>query len=158
MNRVHAGVVSLLALGGPGAVGVGGWTGAARADVVDVYVFDFDVSIYPPGEGPIVDPVIFVGDTIRWVWVHDFHNVVSCVGQVEFWESEVFQAGATFVYTFETPGVFQYYCTPHGQDNFDGTYSGMGGSITVLAVPAPGAAGVAVAGMLMVMGRRRRRV
>jgi plastocyanin len=129
--------------------------GTARGVVVDVYIFDFDLSINPPDEGPVTDPVIFAGDTIRWVWLHDFHNVIACVDQTEFWESDVFEAGATFVYTFNSPGTFQYYCAPHGHDNFDGTYTGMGGSVTVLAVPTPG--GACVLGLAALALCRRRR-
>lgn len=137
------------------AIAIAAGAGSAGAAITDVYVFDFEVSIYRPDEGPIVDPVIFAGDTIRWVWVHDFHNVIACVNQGEFWESDVFESGATFVYTFNTPGIFQYYCAPHGFDNFDGTYTGMGGSITVLAVPAPGAAAVLLGGACVLTRRRR---
>jgi plastocyanin len=134
---------------------VGASTSAAHADVIDVYVFDFEVSIHHPDVGIIEDPVIFIGDTIRWVWLHDFHNVVACQGQTESWESDVFEAGATFVYTFENPGVFQYYCTPHGHDNLDGTFTGMGGSVTVLPIPGPG--GIAVVLLSAVAALRRRR-
>lgn len=128
---------------------------AQAGNTVDVYVFDFDVSVNLPG-GPIVDPVIYAGDTIRWVWEDDFHNVVACVGQTEFWESDIFAAGDTFVYQFDTPGIFQYYCAPHGNDVGDGTYLGMGGSVTVLAIPAPsGVVGMAVLATLAIRRRRR---
>ncbi len=127
---------------------------AQAGNTVDVYVFDFDVSINLPG-GPIVDPLIFAGDTIRWVWVDDFHNVVATVGQTEFWESDVFGAGDTFVYQFDTPGVYQYYCAPHGHDVGDGTYEGMGGSVTVLAVPGPSAIAVLAAPAGWALRRRR---
>ncbi len=121
-----------------------------------VYIFDFDVSVNLP-EFAVVDPIIRAGDTIRWVWIADFHNVASCAGQAEEWESDVFQAGDTFVYTFNTPGVYQYYCAPHGFDNFDGTYTGMGGSVTVLPVPGPGGATVLSLAALAAMRRRRSR-
>lgn len=145
------GVVTLAA----GVLAGVGCVRAAGAAIVDVYVFDFAVSVNPP-ELPVVDPVIFAGDTIRWVWLHDFHNVVSCVGQAEEWESDVFQAGDTFVYTFTVPGVYQYYCAPHGHDNFDGTYTGMGGQVTVLPVPGPGAWVVVGLGAVATIARRRR--
>ena len=128
----------------------------AAADTIDVFVFDFDVSINQP-DLPVVDPVIQAGDSIRWVWLHDFHNVIACVGQTEFWESDIFRAGDTFVYRFDTPGVFQYYCAPHGFDNQDGTYTGMGGSITVREVPGPGT-GLGVVALGWWACRRRRDV
>ncbi len=139
----------LLALGGLGMA-----PGVCLADTITVYVYDFELSTVPLSE-PAIDPVIMVGDTIRWVWLHDFHNVVACVGQGDFWESDVFSMGDTFVHTFDTPGVFQYYCQPHGRDNFDGTYEGMGGSVTVL-VPSPSGAGVLCLVGLAAARRRRR--
>lgn len=150
-NKLANGLGALLAWGMLAASGAG----AARAGVVvDVYVFDFDVSANLPS-GPIVDPVIMVGDTIRWVWIDDFHNVVSCVGQAESWESDIFAAGDTFVYQFTIPGVYQYYCSPHGFDVGNGTYEGMGGQITVLAVPGP--SGAALLALTTLMGGRRSR-
>ena len=129
-------------------------SGAQGASTVDVFVFDFDFSINPAA-GEVLPAVIFAGDTIRWVFVDEMHNTVACVGQAEFWESDVFMAGETFVYTFETPGVFNYYCAPHGADAGDGTYFGMGSSITVLPVPGVNAiAGMAAAAIFT--GRRRR--
>jgi hypothetical protein len=127
---------------------------ALGSATVDVYVFDFDYSLNLP-PGPIADPVIYAGDTIRWVWLEDFHNVVACAGQAEFWESDVFAAGDTFVYQFTIPGVYQYYCSPHGQDLGNGTYDGMGGSITVLPIPAPGPA-LCIALSATLACRRRR--
>lgn len=128
---------------------------ASASQTVDVYVYDFDLSTNPDITAPAVDPVINVGDTIRWVWLHDFHSVVACVNQEDYWESDVFSAGATFVHTFDTPGVFQYYCAPHGRDLFDGTYEGMGGSVTVL-VPSPSAGGLLACCALLAFRRARR--
>lgn len=128
---------------------------ASAGVTVDVYVYDFDFSINPP-PGPVQDAVIYAGDTIRWVWSDDFHNTASCAGQAESWDSEVFAAGDTFVYQFTIPGVYQYYCAPHGQDLGDGTYEGMGGSITVLAVPSGGVMAASMALSASLALRRRR--
>jgi hypothetical protein len=126
----------------------------AKADVYNVYVFDFNFSIYRPGEGEIESPQILVGDTIRWVWLNDFHDVVSVAGQAEQWQSPLFLAGDTFEYTFGTPGVFWYYCSPHGFDIGNGTAGGMAGTIEVQPVPAPGGLVTLAAGGLL---KRRRR-
>lgn len=40
------------------------------------------------------------------------------------WSSELLQPGERFLYTFETPGEYKYFCIPH-------VLSGMRGSITV---------------------------
>ncbi|MGQ0626513.1 MAG: cupredoxin domain-containing protein [Phycisphaerales bacterium] len=128
---------------------------AAGQQTVDVFLFDFEMSIHPPASGLLEDPVIFQGDTIRWVWVDEFHNVVACVGLDDFWESPIFGPGDTFVYTFDIVGEFQYYCAPHGADNGDGTATGMAGVITVLPIPGPGAAALFVAGGLVAARRRR---
>lgn len=102
-----------------------------------VYVFDFDFSINLPGE-PVEDAVILPGQTIRWVWLADFHDVRSLTGSPEEFASDLFNAGDEFVYTFNNPGVYSYFCSPHGFDNGDGSFAGMGGTITVVPTPAAG--------------------
>lgn len=108
----------------------------AHAERVTVYIYDFDFSINIPGQGPVEDAVINVGDIVRWVALDDFHDTVAAVGQDEFWQSDFMQAGDTFEYFFTIPGIYNYYCSPHGFDNGDGTASGMVGTITVLPTPA----------------------
>ncbi|MDX2146377.1 MAG: plastocyanin/azurin family copper-binding protein [Planctomycetota bacterium] len=126
----------------------------ALADRVTVYAFDFEYSINLPGE-PIVDAVVNPGDIVTWVFLDDFHNTVSVPGQAEFWDSPIVQSGEIFEYQFTIPGVYWYYCTPHGQDNGDGTASGMAGTITVL--PSPGSAAPALLALAGVARRGRRR-
>lgn len=126
----------------------------AQPRLVTVYAFDFDFSINRPGEGPIEQAVINPGDRVQWVMLHDFHNTVACVGQAEFWESPIMQMGEVFSWDFTTPGVYTYYCSPHGSDNGDGTATGMQGTITVL--PTPGSAPILALGLLAA-GRSRRR-
>ncbi len=126
----------------------------AQPRLVTVYAFDFDFSINRPGEGPIQQAVINPGDRVQWVMLHDFHNTVACVGQAEFWESPIMQMGEVFSWDFTTPGVYTYYCSPHGSDNGDGTATGMQGTITVL--PSPGTAPLLALGLLAVRRRTRR--
>ena len=51
----------------------------AGGDTIDVYVFNFDFSMNPPGQ-PIVDPVITVGDTVRWVHAGGNHTTTAVAG------------------------------------------------------------------------------
>jgi len=102
-----------------------------NGEVVDVRVYNVDFSAAPAGE-PVLDPTITIGDTIRWVWESGFHDTTSAAGQAESWASETTsQPGFTFEHTFTQTGVFHYYCSVHGQDDGDGTASGMAGTITV---------------------------
>jgi plastocyanin len=83
------------------------------------------------------DPVpIHVGDTVHWVWQTSDHSTTSVGGIPEHWDSGVQNAGFTFDHTFTHTGSFQYYCTVHGQDNGNGTASGMHG--TIMVMPATG--------------------
>jgi len=117
-----------------------------------VYMYDFAFSINPPGEA-VVQAVVNPGDEVIWFAYHDLHNTVACVGQAEFWESPLMFHGDTFAYTFTIPGVYTYYCAPHGADNGDGTADGMQGTVTVL--PTPGVLGVLAAGGAWCARRRR---
>lgn len=141
--------------GGVAIVGLA-FTSAVRADVVDVYVYDFDYSTSPELE-PVVDAIINVGDTVRWTWVKGNHSVTSATGQLEFFDSGViFTLQAAYEHTFTNQGTFWYYCQVNGFDNGDGTASGMSGTITVRSVPAPAGAAVAIGAMGLVARRRRR--
>jgi plastocyanin len=75
---------------------------------------------------------IHVGDTIHWVWVSDDHSTTSVGGSIESWDSGVLNNGATFDHTFTHAGTYVYYCKIHGQDNGNGTASGMSGMIMVM--------------------------
>ncbi|HYE02868.1 MAG TPA: hypothetical protein VD963_06500 [Phycisphaerales bacterium] len=128
-------------------------TGTARADIVTVHVYSFDFSVNPAG-GPVVDAVVNVGDTVRWVFDDAFHSTTAVEGIPEQWDSGiVFAPGVIFDHVFTVPGVWHYYCLPHGGDNGDGTASGMAGTVTVVPAPA-GAALLGLAGLFA--GRRRR--
>lgn len=118
-------------------LGLTAWTGAAAAQstpgfdgwfektknyqgiVDETGASSVTVSVGPPdvSGGPLVfgpaairvDP----GTTVTWEWTGEGgnHNVVASDGT---FESELTdEAGFTFDYTFEDPGVYRYYCSPH---------------------------------------------
>jgi plastocyanin len=132
-------------------------TAAAPSHGVTVVVntFNFDFSANPQGQ-PILDPTINLGDTIRWFVTQGQHATQSLTTATdEVWISGTLNQGDSFSHTFTHPGVYQYYCRFHAVDNGDGTYLGMGGSITVVPAPASvGLIGAAGSGLLL---RRRRR-
>ena len=75
---------------------------------------------------------VAAGGTVRWVWEAGGHNVVAdTTPDGSDWAGtpdapdQVFNEGYTYEYTFETPGTYDYYCSPHRT-------SGMGGSFTVV--------------------------
>lgn len=82
------------------------------ATTVTVHVFGFGFSLNPKGQ-PQADPVIFIGDTIHWVWDSGGHNTASDPNQKESWTSAILKQGGTFDHTFNNAGVFTYVCTPH---------------------------------------------
>jgi plastocyanin len=85
-------------------------------------------------DGLNFDPESFtiaVGDTVRWEWEGDNHNVTpEDVQQQSSWlgttdeEGYTYDAGYTHSHTFEVPGEYTYYCDPHRG-------AGMTGSVTV---------------------------
>ncbi len=78
------------------------------------------------------DIVINVGDSITWS-NRDFvlHDTVSGTNGVPngIWNSGLFGRGRTFTFTFNTPGGYGYYCTPHWLSR------GQIGTVTVLPPP-----------------------
>jgi plastocyanin len=80
---------------------------------------------------------IHVGDTVHWTWSENNHSTTSVAGSKETWDSSVLNTGATFDHMFSLAGTFVYYCKIHGQDNGNGTASGMTGSVVVLPASTP---------------------
>lgn len=109
----------------------------AHADVVDLFVYNFEFSLNPPGL-PVIDAVITVGDTVRWQRVEGNHTTTSVAGVLEQWDGVLDSTSPTFEHTFTHAGLFWYYCRPHGFDNGDQTAGGMSGTILVLP-PGSGA-------------------
>jgi spore coat protein A len=115
------------------AVAVLGSVGSAQ--IHDVYVYSFDFSVNPPGQ-PVVDAVITVGETVRWIWVEGNHTTTAVAGIPEQWDATLGSGNPSFVHTFTNLGTFWYYCQPHGFDNGDQTAGGMSGTVTVLPAGA----------------------
>ena len=73
---------------------------------------------------------IEIGDTVKWVWNSNNHNVVSNTNANESFNSGNLQnAGTTFSHTFTSEGTSGYRCSPHAS---------MNGIITVVAEGALG--------------------
>ena len=119
----------------------------AQSDITDVHVYDFDFGTAAHSH---FDPIIAVGDTVRWVWDTGNvspHSTTAASGQLETWNSGLQTAPFTFDHTFTQPGVFNYYCLLHGFDAGGGLVGGMSGHVTVVAVPEPAAASILLASL-----------
>jgi plastocyanin len=101
---------------------------------VDVVDFDF----VNPSTGLHFDPVITVGDTVRWNWVNGVHSTTAALGQADFWDSGTPTTPPfTFDHQFNIGGTFNYYCKVHGFDLGGGMVAGMSGFVRVNPVPEP---------------------
>ena len=70
-----------------------------------------DVFTFKPAERKIE-----VGDTVTWNFIGDGHTTTSAGGQPDSWDSApqgTTPVGTAFPHTFNTPGRYQYFCTPH---------------------------------------------
>ena len=56
------------------------------------------------------------GDTVMWPWKGPEHSVTSGTPSqpTGLFDSGVHNTGFTFSFTFQNPGTFSYFCTPHG--------------------------------------------
>jgi plastocyanin len=71
-------------------------------------VIDFE---FQPAERKIA-----VGDSVTWNFQIAGHTTVSAGGQPDSWKSidtGTNEAGTSFTHVFNTPGRYQYVCTPH---------------------------------------------
>jgi plastocyanin len=61
------------------------------------------------------NPSINVGDTVTWTVQQGFHDTVSGASGVPsgLWGSPLMSSGESFSVTFNSPGNFPYFCTPH---------------------------------------------
>ena len=100
--------------------------------------------------------IINVGDSVRWTFLSDGHNVVSgspCTADDQFcspgdancsFAPNAFP-GQTYTHVFNSPGTFNYFCQPHCIDGMTGTIIVQGNAAssptptpTPTATPTPG--------------------
>ena len=82
--------------------------GSARAAAHQVIVraFEFDPA----------DLVIAQGDSVVWTWESGTHTVTEgsdCVVDDPLFDEEIYPSRPTFVYRFDEPGEYPYFCKPH---------------------------------------------
>jgi plastocyanin len=70
------------------------------------------------------------GQTVTWTNSDPFQHTVTA-DDASF-DSGLIDAGATFSQEFDTPGVYQYFCQPHGS-------AGLHGMAATIVVDDPGA-------------------
>jgi len=140
------------------------WLGAVALEAIStptsVHAETYEVTLegfsfwYEGMENLDIELAIDPGDTIRWVWVEGFHNVVSGfpddpdTGELFFSGEPTSEVGTIFDFTFDDPGVFGFHCHPHEE-------LGMVSSITV--IPEPGSIGLLVIGPCSLVRWRRNR-
>ena len=94
------------------------------AQTVNTVTIDWGFGSNPSASGAAdTSRTIEIGDTVKWVWNSDGHNVVSNSGE-SFNSGALENDGATFSHTFILEGTSDYVCSPH---------AGMKGTITVVA-------------------------
>ncbi len=115
--------------GGGGTPDFGGWLDDANNydEVVDLRGESEPTVEVGAGDGLAFGPAavhVDNGATVTWEWTGEggSHNVVHQNGN---FESELTgEAGFTFTHTFDSDGIYNYYCDPHRS-------SGMKGSVVV---------------------------
>jgi plastocyanin len=81
-----------------------------------------DVVVGPDAEY-VYEPeslTVTTGDTVTWSWASNNHNiVVESQPDAASWPgtdgggSKTYDDGYEYSYTFDTPGTYEYFCTPH---------------------------------------------
>jgi plastocyanin len=91
---------------------------------------DLTIEVGPGGEFVYTpeSPTVSTGDTVKWVWKSDQHNIVldkkpsgSDWGGTKGGSSKLFDEGYTYTHTFETAGTYEYYCSPHKSVGMEAT-------------------------------------
>jgi plastocyanin len=97
---------------------------AQTSETVEI---DWDYGSNPNASGAAnASRTVEIGDTVKWVWLSNNHNVVSKGDANENFNSGATEnAGATFSHTFISLGTSDYVCTSHSGNMY--------GTITVVA-------------------------
>jgi plastocyanin len=97
------------------------------AQTTETVEIDWDLGSNPDASGAAnASRTVEIGDTVKWVWLSNNHNVVSNGDANENFNSGATEnAGATFSHTFISLGTSDYVCTPHSGNMY--------GTITVVA-------------------------
>ena len=128
---------------GPGA---GGQTATAEVGGADGSPVTFEATAETPGTGGVTvqvltdggnrfqpeDVTIVAGQSVTWVWPAGGlpHNVSPDDEATPVRSGTAVAGPEEYVYTFATPGVYQYFCEVHGSAGGNG----MSGTVTVTAV------------------------
>jgi plastocyanin len=85
------------------------------------------------GDGLRFSPASFTisaGDTVRWEWNGGGHNVKpETTPSGSDWSgtpgdaTNTFASGYSYSYTFDTPGRYTYYCSPHRSVGMTGSFT-----------------------------------
>jgi plastocyanin len=81
------------------------------------------------------DVTIKAGQSVKWIWVSNGHNVVSGSNGIrdnkfcspsdaavcDSTGSPTSNTSATYIHTFNNTGTFPYFCQPHSTSNMKGT-------------------------------------
>lgn len=96
------------------------WTGASNDEAIIYVGTGLEGMGYAPRSVRVT-----VGSTVTWEWTGDGgrHDVVDTDGAFD--SGELHEEGATFAFTFDEPGTYTYYCTPH-------RHRGMKGALEVV--------------------------
>ncbi len=100
-----------------------------------------------------IDLTILPGDTLRWLWVDGYHNVVSGFpddpngGELFYSGPPTDVPGTIFEFTFWDPGIYGFHCHPH---------EGIGMISYATVIPEPGSLALLAAAGLFRKRRRRR--
>src|SRR5438067_933462 len=107
-----------LALGVAIGLGLVGLVGGATAAPERQQTVTVDMAEGPNRFEPR-DITIAPGTTVTWVDVSGTHTTTSTTG---LWDSgeERLPVGESFSFTFQQPGVYDYYCRPHRNDGMIG--------------------------------------
>lgn len=83
-----------------------------------------------PGGDLVFEPeslTVSTGTEVTWEWQSDTHNIVvenqpedADWGGTEGGSNNLFDTGYVYSFTFETPGTYEYYCSPHRQQGMVG--------------------------------------